>query len=54
MSLQDLFTRNLRLKIFSVLMAVLIWETVHLATRQSQDAHNPESAQTNRSRPLSR
>jgi hypothetical protein len=35
MKLRDLILHNLRLKLFSLLIAVLVWETVHLATRHS-------------------
>jgi hypothetical protein len=33
MKLRDLILHNLRLKLFSLLIAVLIWETIHLATK---------------------
>jgi hypothetical protein len=33
MKLRDLILHNFRLKVFSLLIAVLIWETIHLATR---------------------
>jgi hypothetical protein len=33
MKLRDLIQHNFRLKLFSLLIAVLVWETIHLATR---------------------
>jgi hypothetical protein len=32
MKLQDLILHNLRLKLFALLIAVLLWVTIHLAT----------------------
>jgi hypothetical protein len=39
MKLRDLVLHNFRLKIFSFLVAVLIWETIYLSTKRQ--AANP-------------
>jgi hypothetical protein len=38
MKLQDLILHNFRLKLFSLLIALLVWETIHLAIRRESDA----------------
>ncbi len=48
MKLRDLVFHNLRLKVFSVLVALLIWETVHLSIkRQSANPGAFPTLQTN-------
>jgi hypothetical protein len=48
MKLRDLILHNFRLKLFSVLLAALIWETIHLATqRQSRNREALPDARTN-------
>jgi hypothetical protein len=34
MKLRDLILHNFRLKVFSFLIGVLIWETIHLSTKR--------------------
>jgi hypothetical protein len=38
MKLQDLILHNFRLKLFSLLIALLVWETIHLAIRRDSGA----------------
>jgi hypothetical protein len=50
MKLRDLILHNFRLKVFSLVIAVLLWETIHLATkRKSDQGRPPAGATTNRS-----
>ena len=41
MKLHDLILRNFRLKLFALLTAWLLWETIHLATKSSPDGSSP-------------
>ena len=48
MKLQDLILHNLRLKLFALLIAGLLWETIHLATtRESNGSARPTLKPTN-------
>ncbi len=48
MKLRDLILHNFRLKLFSVVVDCLIWETVHLSIkRQSANPAGFPAAQTN-------
>ena len=40
MKLHDLLLRNFWLKLFSLLMAVLLWETIHLATKREPNVRS--------------
>lgn len=49
MRLRDLILHNFRLKMFALLMAVLLWETIHLATRRvSEQPPLPSHTRPNR------
>jgi hypothetical protein len=41
MKLRDLILRDFRLKLFSLLIAWLLWETIHLGTRSASDTASP-------------
>ena len=41
MKLPDLIQHNFRLKLMSVLIAVLAWEAIHLATQRESEASRP-------------
>ncbi len=46
MKLPDLILHNFRLKVFSFVMAVLVWITMHLATqREKEPSSQADSAQ---------
>jgi hypothetical protein len=38
MKLRDLVLRDFRLKLFSLLVAWLLWETIHLGTRSPSES----------------
>ncbi|MCX6903912.1 MAG: hypothetical protein NTW03_10650 [Verrucomicrobia bacterium] len=47
MKIHDLILHNLPLKLFSLLMAVLLWETIHLsASRRESGVFGSSSANT--------
>ena len=49
MNLRDLILHNFRLKVFSLLIGVLIWETIHLSIkRRSAGPSSPAAVPTNR------
>ncbi len=41
MKLRDLILRNFRLKLFSLLIASLLWLTIHLSTKNTPDTAPP-------------
>lgn len=43
MNLPDFIVSNFRLKLFSLVMAILIWGTIHLATRGDKTPSGPGS-----------
>jgi hypothetical protein len=48
MKFRDLILHNFRLKLFSLLIAFLVWETIHLATkRRSAGFESSAEAHTN-------
>ncbi len=48
MSLHDLIFTNFRRKLFSLLLAILIWLTIHFADKQNRGAAGlPHKPQTN-------
>lgn len=47
MKVRDLVLHNFRLKLISLLVAVLLWTTIHLATRPGSALHQPFLTTTN-------
>jgi hypothetical protein len=44
MKFRDLIIHNFRLKVFSVLIALLIWETINLAIKRDLASSGPATA----------
>ena len=44
MKIPDLILHNFRLKLMSVLIAVLAWEAIHLATQRESEASRPATS----------